>query len=772
MARATVAGLFVRRREITDPAKAWLAPAHRRIIAAEPVLRRLVPALIVLFLVTLAGVAAMQSLDNRNRTLAAASDDLESLATIASFEAPRTARHADPRDYGAALVATLPRSAGERGRRIYLADEAGRIVAVSGTPEGAPPADLVTLLGPSQPLTTFGERAGVMGLALPDGTSAIATVRSLSGGKPGQIAVVQGVDDALAGWRAETRSTVTIYASTGFVLALLGFAFHWQSSRTRRVDDVYDRVQLRNETALSRGHCGLFDWDVARGRIFWSRSLFEMLGYPPRDALVSFGEFNAIAHADDIDLYGLADEIISGRTANIDRVFRARNADGEWKWLRARAEVVRDRQQDDGLRLIGICVDVTEHRTLAERTATADMRLRDAIETISEAFVLWDSANRLVTCNSKFQQLYELNDDSVIPGAARADIIAVGRQPVIVNSVRPDGRVEDGARSFEAQIEDGRWLRINERRTKDGGFVSVGTDITSLKRQEERLMESERALMANVADMRKSRQTLEVQAQQLADLAEKYAEQKSEAELASKAKSDFLANISHELRTPLNAILGFSEIMVSGLFGPLGSDKYAEYAGDIRESGQYLLDVISDILDMSKIEAGRFMIARETVDIDKVVMDAMRVITPKAEEKSIALRAEAACGVTVEVDRRALKQILLNLLSNAVKFTPAGGRVTIRTRAVGDAMNLYIEDTGIGISKDAIEKLGRPFEQVENQFSKSHKGSGLGLAIARSLAELHGGSMRIRSTVGVGTVVLIRLPLRANVALGLEEKIA
>lgn len=771
MARATVAGLFLQQRKLSHPTEAWFAPARRRILRAEPALRRAVPALIVLFLATLAGVVTLQAVDGRDRQIKAAADDLGALAAIAAFEAPQISPRSDRRAFGDALVAALPNNAAQRGRRIYLADETGRVVAAAGAPDGLPPADLLTLLGPAQPLTTFGERAGVMRLTLPDGGEALATVRDLANGRPGQVALLQPVDDVLAPWRAATNSSITVYASTGFVLALLGFAFHWQSSRTRRIDEDYERAQARNETALSRGHCGLFDWDVARGRIFWSRSLFEMLGYPPRDELVSFGEFNAIAHADDIDLYGLADEIVSGKTANIDRVFRARNADGEWKWLRARAEVVKDRQ-DDSLRLIGICVDVTEHRTLAERTATADMRLRDAIETISEAFVLWDAGNRLVTCNSKFQQLYELRDDSVIPGAARADIIAAGRQPVIVNSVRPDGRVEDGARSFEAQIEDGRWLRINERRTKDGGFVSVGTDITSLKRQEERLMESERALMANVADLRKSRQTLEVQAQQLADLAEKYAEQKSEAELASKAKSDFLANISHELRTPLNAILGFSEIMVSGLFGPLGSEKYAEYAGDIRESGQYLLDVISDILDMSKIEAGRFMIARETIDIDKVVMDAMRVITPKAEEKAIALRAEAACGVTVEVDRRALKQILLNLLSNAVKFTPAGGRVTIRTRSVGDAMNLYIEDTGIGISKDAIEKLGRPFEQVENQFSKSHKGSGLGLAIARSLAELHGGSMRIRSTVGVGTVVLVRLPVRAGVELAAEEKIA
>lgn len=770
MARATVAGIRLRHRKKIDSAPRWLAPAHRHIVAAEPALRRAVPILIVLFLIAFGIVATVHSLDGRNKVLRTASNDLAALATIAAHAAPKVAKVADVAAFGEAVLAALPPHAAEHGRKLYLTDEAGQIVAVSGTPEGQPPADLVTLLGPAQPLSTFAERAGVMALTLPDGAATLATVRNLHADRPGQVALVQNVADALEPWRASARSAVTLYASTGFVLALLGFAFHWQSSRTRRADEVYDRIQLRNETALSRGHCGLFDWDVARGRVFWSRSLFELLGYPTRDELLSFGEFSALTHPEDVDLYGLADEIASGRTSNIDRVFRVRNADGEWKWLRARAEVVRDRQ-DASQRLIGICVDVTEHRTLAERTATADMRLRDAIETISEAFVLWDAGNRLVTCNSKFQQLYELDDDAVTPGTQRQDIIAAGRQPVIVNSVSPDGSDVAGARSFEAQIEDGRWLRINERRTKDGGFVSVGTDISSLKRQEEGLMDSEKALMANVADLRKSRQTLEVQAQQLADLAEKYAEQKSEAENASKAKSDFLANISHELRTPLNAILGFSEIMQSGLFGPMGSEKYIEYVGDIRESGKYLLDVISDILDMSKIEAGRFMISRETIDIDKVVMDAMRVITPRAEEKSIALRAEAACGVTVEVDRRALKQILLNLLSNAVKFTPAGGRVTIRSRALGGAINLYIEDTGIGISKEAVERLGRPFEQVENQFSKSHKGSGLGLAIAKSLAELHGGSMRIRSTVGVGTVVLIRLPMTASAAIA-GEKVA
>jgi two-component system cell cycle sensor histidine kinase PleC len=746
-----------------------MKPAQHGLGAAEPLLRKVVPALIAAFLLVVGAGAVVQTLDARSNALRAATDDLDLLASVAAQDLPQIGALRG-RAAEATLAAAFPRTLPERGRSLYLADESGRVIAALGAPEGSLPSDLVTLLGAAQPLTTFGDRAGVMVLTMPDGAAALATVRNVRSGRGGQIALVQHVDDALEPWRSSTHTSITLYASTGFVLALLGCAFHWQSYRAREAERVYERVRQGVDTALSRGHCGLFDWDVARGRIFWSRSLFEMLGHPPRDELVSFGEFNALVHPEDVDLYALADEIARGEVDHIDRVFRVRDAAGEWKWLRARAELTRS-ADDDGPRLIGICVDVTEQRSLAEGAATADMRLRDAIETISEAFVLWDAENRLVMCNSKFQNLYELSESAVTAGTPRDAIIAAGRQPVIVNPRKPEGRIEEGARTYDAQIEDGRWLHINERRTKDGGFVSVGTDITSLKRQEERLMESERALMANVADLRKSRQTLEVQAQQLADLAEKYAEQKSHAELASKAKSDFLANISHELRTPLNAIIGFSEIMESGLFGALGSDKYYEYIRDIRESGQHLLDVINDVLDMSKIEAGRFRLSRETIDIDRVVLEAMRVITPRAEEKSIALRAEAATGVTIEVDRRALKQILLNLLSNAVKFTPAGGRVTIRMREVGGAMNLYIEDTGIGIPKEAVDKLGRPFEQVENQFSKSHKGSGLGLAIAKSLAELHGGSMRIRSTVGVGTVVLVRLPVRADQEI-VEEKIA
>ena len=413
----------------------------------------------------------------------------------------------------------------------------------------------------------------------------------------GQLSVVQNKAHALAAWRSDTALTVTLSATTGFVLLILGFAFHWQATRAREADLIYDTVRSRIDTALNRGRCGLWDWDLARGRIFWSHSMFAILGLDPKDDLMTFGEVNALVHPEDIDLYEIATQLADSKTRAIDHAFRMHHASGKWVWLRARCELVRQ-PGEPGLHLIGIAVDVTEQKSLVEKTVAADLRLRDAIETIPEAFVLWDANNRLVLCNSNFQALHDLPDSSIAAGTSFEDVVAAGRKHVIRTKVTADEMAIPGARTFEAQLDDGHWLHISERRTKDGGYVSVGTDITNLKLNEKKLLSSEKRLIATVEDLRQSQQ-------QLTELAEKYSEEKNRAEDANQTKSKFLANMSHELRTPLNAIIGFSEIMESGMFGALGADKYHEYCRDIRQSGQYLLDVINDVLDMSKIEAGR-----------------------------------------------------------------------------------------------------------------------------------------------------------------------
>ena len=775
MARAEVASASVSSDSIKGLAQSIAKPAYRRLLTAEPALRRAVPALIIAFLVTICVGAIVQVLDHRRQ---AAGDIIKQIEATADFLVERLGRLEQPRGdkpdrrLQTELERMMPPWTRAPGRQVLIANGDGVIVAGIGhelvtNPDGTMSASapleaatvgrrLIDVLGPAQPLTTFGAAAGVLEIPLADGSLAYGTVRGLWSN--GEIAVVHGRADALAAWAADTALTVTLSATTGFVVLILGFAFHWQATRAREADQIYETVRSRIDTALNRGRCGLWDWDLARGRLFWSHSMFAILGLKPRDALLSFGEVNALVHPEDIDLYGLAAQLTDATTTLVDHAFRMRHANGNWVWLRARCELVQQ-SGDSGPHLIGIAVDITEQKTLVERTVEADLRLRDAIETIPEAFVVWDAQNRLVLCNSNFQELHNLPDDAIKAGASYESVVAAGRKPVVRSKVTSEGQ-SPGARTFEAQLDDGRWLHISERRTKDGGYVSVGTDITNIKRHEEKLMESEKRLMATVADLRHSQQKLERQAEEVADLAEKYAEEKTRAEEANQAKSKFLANMSHELRTPLNAIIGFSEIMESSMFGPLGSDKYREYCHDIHQSGQYLLDVINDILDMSKIEAGRIRLDAEPIELESFLNDAMRVVSGRANDKRLKLTARIRGGIRLTADHRLLKQIILNLLSNAVKFTPEGGRVTIRARATASGwVSVSIADTGIGIPEVALARLGRPFEQVESQLTKSHQGSGLGLAIAKSLTELHQGTMRIHSTLGRGTMVLLRLPV-------------
>ena len=233
---------------------------------------------------------------------------------------------------------------------------------------------------------------------------------------------------------------------------------------------------------------------------------------------------------------------------------------------------------------------------------------------------------------------------------------------------------------------------------------------------------------------------------------------KEQAEIASRVKSEFLAMVSHELKTPLNAIIGFSEIISNQTLGPIGKDQYRDYAVDIRDSGHYLLKIINDILDLSRIETGTLTLNEEKVDLAQIMESALRLMRPRADAARLILELVKPEDLAVIADARAMKQIIVNLLSNAVKFTPKGGRITVTIDTEDGRPGFSVADTGIGIPPQDIGRVCEPFVQVDTSLSRRYEGTGLGLALTKRLVEMHGGELAIRSTVGQGTTVAVRLP--------------
>ncbi len=742
------------------PVRLFSGPTARHLSLAEPILKRSIPILIIAFLIVVAASRIFGILVENSRMETSARQAVGLTATAAAllFSAnPGLFSRQTTAEAENLIGANFPPETFRNGALLLLLDANGEVF---GSTAGGDIFVGMNLANFATDLTVYsdvGTGASVLETRLRGEDYFVSMPRVVTAGQSGLLLIASPLHPIRHSWREDVSLNVTLFSGISAIILVILYAYYTQAKRARDADEIFVESNQRVETALSRGRCGLWDLDMEDGRIFWSRSMYEMLGMAPRTSVLAFGDIARLMHADDTSIYSLARSIARGSLRHVDQIFRMRHADGHYVWMRARAQIIRSSSGKS--HMIGIAMDVSEQHTLAQRYAEADQRLADAIESTSEAFVLWDKNDRLVMCNTHYQQAYGLPDAVLVAGTERAHVSAAGSRPVIERRIADAEPANLQSQTSEVQLADGRWLQINERRTRDGGLVSVGTDITLLKRHQDRLRESERRLMATIGDLSSSRGKLEQQKSELSVANANYMAEKDRAEAANRAKSEFLANMSHELRTPLNAILGFSEILENQMFGPLGNEKYNEYCHDIHESGKHLLNVIDDILDMSKIEAGHMKLQCEPTDLTPLIEESLRFISLPAINKSIRVEQNIDTDLQLLADRRAMKQILLNLLSNAVKFTSIGGRILLRSRKVNGAITLTIADTGIGIPKAAMQKIGRPFEQVQSQYARSEGGSGLGLAISQSLAQLHGGRMAIRSTEGKGTIISVRLPV-------------
>jgi two-component system cell cycle sensor histidine kinase PleC len=554
---------------------------------------------------------------------------------------------------------------------------------------------------------------------------------------------------------SHAEEIVTLILPMLMAFALGGLLF-LESRRVERAHAAYSESEQRFRLAVEAARCGIWEWDLAEDQIFMSDVTAALFGWrggvvAGQDVLerVSEGHRDGLREA-------LATAAIYG---GFDVSFRVPSLTGGRPiWIDARGQGFGKSPEGGFARIIGVALDVTEERLAQARAQAAETRLRDAIESVSEAFVLWDRQGRLLMCNRNYRSFFRLEPQVLKPGVVREELESRARLAIRQEFPALGGR--KGVR--EAELVDGRWVQISERTTAEGGLVVTAADITALKAQEE-------ARRVNEDELRRVVVNLERSQEQLSELARKYETEKVRAEGANQAKSEFLANMSHELRTPLNAINGFSEIMIAEMYGPLGDARYKDYCRDILNSGQHLLALINDILDMSKIEAGKMSLRFEPVHLEDVAEDALRLVRNRAEAAGLALRLDFSDLPEVEADYRAIKQVLLNLLSNAIKFTPRGGLITIhaerRQDPLGERVRISVQDTGIGIPADDLARLARPFEQIESQHAKTQQGTGLGLALTKSLVEMHGGLLDLRSAPGQGTSATFSLPVQQTTQL-------
>jgi len=545
-----------------------------------------------------------------------------------------------------------------------------------------------------------------------------------------------------------------VLSAVAVAIASLMAAFIRQSRAAALAAGAIDALE-QAALAFSSGRAGWWRFDSAQRSVTIAKSLLDTVGLGSRERAFTLREITALVHPEDLRT---ALAIMAGDVSGVtEGAVRLRLPQGGWSrvYFRTSADATRFNRA-------GAAFDLSGSSAASPSAAIAELRLKDAIESIPDAFVLWDGNGRLAAWNRRFAAIFRIETKMLAAGMGADDVARAARAGTgtLAAYFAPDAAIDE--QSAEADVGGDRWLRVVRRRTAEGGLVCIASNVTDVKRQARAQKKKERELEATVTDLESSRRDL-------SETMHNYEIEKRRAEEASRSKSEFLANMSHELRTPLNAINGFSEIMQSELYGPLGDGKYREYVADILSSGQHLLELIDDILDMSRIEAGKLTLEPRRIELERILDECLRLVAKRASDAKVTLTASVGHAPAIFADPRAVKQVALNLLSNAIKFTAEGGEVTLTAEADLDGVTVIVADNGAGISKNNLTRLGQPFELIDDRVSRTLKGAGLGLALSKSLMEMQGGILAIASQQGRGTVACASFPRRRDARVRLPQ---
>ena len=512
-------------------------------------------------------------------------------------------------------------------------------------------------------------------------------------------------------------------------------------TETRRIEQALEASGERFKLLAESGAEGIYDWDIANNTFF---GVSRIAGQKFADA----ADWATFIHPDDRPGYRKAHiDHFKGLTDRFRFEYRYRSTAGEWRWARQHGIAMRDKK-GRAYRMVGTTTDFTQEKRLVEELERARRELSQAIETISEGFVVFDGEDRLVICNSNYRQYFadaagEEVARLLVPGTDRETIL----EAAFEQGMFPDRRGtteeflarwrDDLMSPVEVRFSSGVWVRIEEKLAHDASIAGIYADITEMKRQQA----------------------------ELSELVDHLTVARDQAMEATRTKSQFLANMSHELRTPLNAIIGITEMLEEDVRDD-GQDDYIEPLERVCGAGKHLLHLINEILDLSKVEAGRIELHFEDIDVAELIGVLRTTVQPLADKNGnrLTVHCPDAFGA-IHADLTRVRQIVLNLLSNACKFTEGGEvSLTVARQTAGgkDWIQFVVADTGIGMTPEQQARLFQEFSQADSSTTRKYGGTGLGLAISRRLCRMMGGDIEVTSEPGAGSTFTARLPVAAD----------
>ncbi len=566
---------------------------------------------------------------------------------------------------------------------------------------------------------------------------------------------------------------ITPYAIVTNVIMLLVITVlnKSQLSYNNQIIDRLSSLEHHQNLITNNRDLLYFNWSLDNKKIYLSNKIFNIEEIDRMNS-ISFEDFLKKVSGSNTNFYQLANDTIRKKIDHIDTSFKYQtNISNNWYKLKAR--VIKDKA---GRRHIyGIMIDNTRDKNYEVNANRLQATLNEVIESLPISFVLFDNKDKLIMSNKKFRDFYTIPQSVTNTGMNKSEIKrlltkSLVELPVNKNTDYIDPNNSNSMRVSEIQLKDKRWIMNTEITTRSGYSASMGLDISNQKKNEKALLKNEHELIYKVEELENLRRKQEIQSQQLIELAKRVNSERDNLRELENDKSKFLLNMSHELRTPLNAIIGFSEMLKNQTI--TNPEKIIEYANDIHNSGNELMQIISSIESMTSLEKENITINKRNQKIDYIIDEVLGDFKNDILQKNISVKNKFDFHSNINCNETAIKQAISNIISNSIKFNKVGGTITVKNEIQNGWLNIIIEDNGHGMQNSKIESVFKPFNKSRKESIINQEGARLGLPIANSLINVHDGNISLKSAVGKGTTVTISIPLISSEELGQDRKTA